>query len=681
MKKPLHTTRARRPGRRARRSAAAAALTAAAAWLSLAPSCFDSGSRWGDIPEAPPPEPPCAAGATRCGAELVRCEETAAGLAWVTIDDCAAQGLVCASVELGCRQCVPGTSSCRGQEVVACEPDGSFGGVLDACDVVAGEACRGGSCLPLCAVAEVERSNVGCEYWAVDLDNARIDATSNAAAQQFAVVISNPQPDVPNEVHVFQDDGAPGDPPALVEVGRVLIAPLNLHVFKLGPREVDGSPEGEYNTGTHTALTRHAYKITSKFPVVAYQFNPLENVNVFSNDASLLKPREALTYNPGTLSTAYVVSGWPQTIASTDDPDTNFDPLNPTDLRAFLTIVGTRDDTTVQVRTTARVVGGGPVPETPAGGSIELKIGAFDVLNLETGGFNADFTGSVVKADQPIAVFTGGEASDAPHFSKLADRRCCADHLEDQLDPIRATGKRFAVPHTPNRSQTAKQAGAQIEVVPEPEYVRIMAVTGKGAEITTTLPPPDDRIALTSLGQFHEVTAWGDFLIESSEPVAVSQIMASQNATGVKQGLPGGDPSLIILPPVEQFRQDYVFLTPDKYAFDFISVIAPPSAVVQLDGVTLGPEECEIAPADGLTDEQRGGGGAPPLVVYRCQLSFAAIDPEKQAPDNVLPGRQRDGVHRIAASAPVGLLVTGFDSFVSYAYAGGTELREIAAPD
>ncbi|MGK3971679.1 hypothetical protein WMF38_08160 [Sorangium sp. So ce118] len=680
MKKPLHTTRARRPGRRPRRSAAAAALTAAAAWLALAPSCFDSGSRWGDVPEAPPPEPPCAAGETRCGAGLARCEETAAGLAWVTIHDCAAQGLVCASVELGCRQCLPGTSSCRGQDVVACEPDGSFGGVLDTCDTGAGEACRGGSCLPLCAVAEVERSNVGCEYWAVDLDNALIDATSNAAAQQFAVVISNPQPDVPNEVRIFQDDGAPGDPPAPVEIASALIAPLYLQVFKLGPREVDGSPEGEYNAGTHTALTRHAYKITSKFPVVAYQFNPLENVNVFSNDASLLKPREALTYNPGTLSTAYVVSGWPQTIASTDDPDTNFDPLNPTDLRAFLTIVGTRDDTTVQVRTTARVVGGGPVPETPAGGSIEVKLGAFDVLNLETGGFNADFTGSVVKADQPIAAFTGGEASDAPHFGKLADRRCCADHLEDQLDPIRATGKRFAVPHTPNRSQTAKQAGAQIEVVPEPEYVRIMAVSGKGAEITTTLPPPDDRITLGSVGQFHEVTAWGDFLIESSEPVVVSQIMASQNATGVKQGLPGGDPSLIILPPVEQFRQDYVFLTPDKYAFDFISVIAPPSAVVQLDGVALGPEECEIAPADGLTDEQRGG-GAPPFIVYRCQLSFAAIDPAKPAPDNVLPGRQRDGVHRIAASAPVGLLVTGFDSFVSYAYAGGTELREIAAPD
>ncbi|WP_437329868.1 IgGFc-binding protein [Sorangium sp. So ce381] len=684
MSAPPHPTRARRPtraqkpGRRARsRYAAAAALIAVAAGLGLAPSCFDSGTRWGDRPEEPPP---CTAGEVRCGAELTRCEETGAGLAWVTLDDCAARGLVCASLELGCRPCVPAAHSCREQDVVVCDADGSFGRVIDTCDTEAGEACRSGSCQQLCTVAELERSNVGCEYWAVDLDNARIDATGNAAAQQFAVVVSNPQPDVPNEIHIFQDDGAPGDAPAPVEIASALIAPLYLQVFKLGPREVDGSPEGEYNTGTHTALTRHAYKITSKFPIVAYQFNPLENANVFSNDASLLKPREALTYSPGAMATAYVVTGWPQTIAVTDDPDTNFDPQNPIDLRAFLTIVGTRENTTVQVTTTARVVGGGPVPETPEGGSIEVKLGAFDVLNLESGGFNADFTGSIVKADQPIAVFTGNEASDAPHFDELADRRCCADHLEDQLDPTRTAGKRFAVPHTPSRSKTVKEAGARIEAVPEPEYVRIVAASSKGAVIETTLPPPDDRITLSSLGEFREVTAWGDFMIESSEPVIVSQIMASQNATGVKQGLPGGDPSLIILPPIEQFRPDYVFLTPDKYAFDFISVVAPRSAVVRLDDVTLGPDECEIAPADGLTEEQRGG-RAPSFVVYRCQLSFAAIDPARQAPDNVLPGMQRDGVHWLTASAPVGLLVTGFDSFVSYGYAGGTELREIAPPD
>jgi hypothetical protein len=678
-KRSTQTHRARRGGSPGALGAAAMSLSFMALALGTWPSCFDRGDRWDDLPPPPPP-PLCDLGAVKCGVGLQRCEDTDRGVRWVTVDDCQAKGLVCASAELGCRDCIPFQNGCSGLDVVACKPDGSFGAVVETCDPDAGEACRNGTCPPLCTLAETERSNVGCEYWAVDLDNAMIDATRNASAQQFAVVVSNPQPDVANEIHIFQDDGAPGDPPAPLEIASAIIAPLNLQVFKLGPREVDGSPQGEYNTGTHTALTRHAFKIVSKFPVVAYQFNPLENVNVFSNDASLLKPREALTYNAGVMSTAYVVTGWPQTIASTDDPNTNFNPSDPTDLRAFLAIVGTQEETTVRVKTTAAVVGGGPVHASLPGEWIEVQLGAFDVLNLETGGFNADFTGSIVEADRPVAVFSGGEASDAPHFETLSSRRCCADHLEDQLDPVRATGRQFAVAHNPSRTRTVKQAGAGIEVVPEPDYVRITAASVEGALVKTSLPPPDDEFQLSWQGAFRELTAWGDFTIDSSQPLIVSQVMASQAAAGVRTGLPGGDPSLLILPPTEQFRPDYVFLVPDKYAFDFVTIIAPPSAVVSLDDVQLGAEECEIAPADGLTSEQRKS-ATPPLFVYRCQLSFASIDPQKQAPDNVVPGRQRDGVHRIRASEPVGLLVTGFDSYVSYAYAGGTELREIAAPD
>ena len=108
-------------------------------------------------------------------------------------------------------------------------------------------------------------------------------------------------------------------------------------------------------------------------------------MNVFSNDASLLKPVEALTYSPGTMGQAYVVVGWPQTIASTDDPNTNFNPTDPTDLRAFLTLVGTRLDTRVRVTTRTKVIAGGPVSETPSGGVIEAMLEPFEVLNLETG--------------------------------------------------------------------------------------------------------------------------------------------------------------------------------------------------------------------------------------------------------------------------------------------------------
>jgi len=341
-------------------------------------------------------------------------------------------------------------------------------------------------------------------------------------------------------------------------------------------------------------------------------------------------------------------------------------------------VVGTRPGTHVRVRPKTVVVEGGPVAETPVGGVIDAVLDAYDVLNLETDDFNADFTGTIIEADGPVAVFSGSEASDAPHFETLADRRCCADHLEDQLDPVRTAGKSFAVPHSPSRTRAVTLAGALTGEVPEPEYVRFVAASTKGAIIRTTLPPPDDEIFLDYQGDYRELTAYGDFLATSTEPVVLSQVMASQDAAGVKRGLPGGDPSLLIIPPIEQYRPDYVFLTPDKYVFDFLTVVAPASAEVQLDDEDITTKACDVAPADGLTDDERGG--PPEWLVYRCQLSFPSIDPVPNPPVTTA-GTQNDGVHRLVASAPIGAIITGFDSFVSYAYAGGTELREIAPPE
>lgn len=637
-------------------------------------ACFERGDRW---LERDPPKPACTAGERRCTTGVEECKNDGLALGWVVVDDCAAQGDICVDGLFECKLCAPSAQFCDGLDVLRCSADGESSEQVTTCDPSTGSACRGGKCKQLCADAADVKSNVGCEYWAVDLDNANIDATSNAAAQQFALVVSNPQPDVPIVVRIEQDDSLPGEPNDPHEIASATIAPLNLQVFKLGPREVDGSPEGEFNTGTHTALTRHAYRVTSDFPVVAYQFNPLENVSVFSNDASLLYPREALETAGVTATRRYVVLGWPQTIAATDDPDTNFNPLDPIHLRSFLTIVGTRDETFVRVVPTTTVVEGGPVSMTEPGDSIEVTLGPFDVLNLETGDFAADFSGTQIFSDGPLAVFSGSEAADAPHFDKLSQRRCCADHLEEQLAPIRTAGETFAIAHSPNRGVAVKAAGADVEPIIEPEYVRFIATHDQGAVIETTLPPPDDRIELPTVGAMAEVTVTGDFLATSSDPILVAQVNASQQGGSVtRSGYPGGDPSLMFVPPIEQWRPDYVFLTPDKYAFDFVVVIAPFGSTVLLDDQPLGPETCEVSPADGLDAETRGAPN-PPHVVYRCQLSFPTIDSTIDPPE-IGPGTQNDGVHRVFANAPVFVGVYGWDAFVSYAYAGGTELREIA---
>ncbi len=648
--------------------------------LALGAACkFDPAYR--DVPD--PGAVPCTEGVVECGGDkLVRC---VSGVR-VTIDDCGARKQVCAPGLDQCTPCLPGVASCDGLDVLRCSQDGQREEKQQTCDAAHGESCRDGSCVNLCAVAAQQHSNVGCEYWGVDLDNADVPSTpnqggGNAAAQQYAIVVSNAEPDLGANVVVEEDTAQPGQPNALRTVATARVGPHALEVFKLGPREVDCSPiapDGTtlFNQGSGTCLSRQAFRVTSDVPIVAYQFNPLDNVNVFSNDASLLLPTPAL----GGGGRTYVVAGWPQTIATSDDAATNFG----LDLRVFLAFVGTKPDTHVHLKTTARVIPGGPFSNGIAkGAEVDFVLQPFDVMNLETGDFNADFTGSLVDTDGPVAVFVGSEASDAPFFATLADRACCADHLESQLSPVRAIGQRYVLGRMPNRSRAIAAAGGKIAPFDEPEFYRVVAARPGTTKVTTSLPPPNDNFELDGEGGSRTIAAHQDFTLTSTQPVAIADMQASQEAAGVVRGLPGGDPSLSFPSPIEQWRSDYVLLTPDKYAFDFLVVTAPFGAHVFLDGLAVDGKVCEAGAGDGLDAKTRKRPD-PDFVVYRCQLSFPAIDPAKtppkpicQTPDDPSCGRQNDGVHHVQADLPVGVVVYGFDSFVSYAYAGGTELRDL----
>ncbi len=604
----------------------------------------------------------CAPGQLLCkGGALTRCNDDE--LSSTIVDDCAARRLFCAPTLLACTPCPPAAQKCDGQTVLACDETGQSYLPRERCDTENAFACRDGQCVNLCARAEQERSNVGCEYWAVDLDNAVVSASLNAASQQFAVVVSNVEAEIPARVTVEEDTALPGQTAQIRVVGTATIAPRNLEVFRLGPREVDGSADGTFNTGTGTALTRHAYRVRSTVPIVAYQFNPLENVNVFSNDASQLLPVTALAGDGS--GRAYVIASWPQTIATSEIPNQNFGQ----DLRAFLAIVAVRPDTHVHIRSTARIIPGGPLSEgLPKGGEADFVLQPFEVLNLETGDFNADFTGTLLDADEPVAVFPGSEASDAPFFSDLATRFCCADHLEEQGTPLHAVGKSYALARMPNRTRAVIAAGGGIGAVEEPEYYRVVAARPGATHVTTTLAPPYQSFDLAGEGSNLTIIAYRDFVLNASQAVIVSDTQASQDAAGVKRGLPGGDPSLTFVPPVEQWRSDYVLLTPDKYSFDFLVIAAPARAQLFVDREPVDGTVCDVSP---IPD----GKPSPAYVAYRCQLSFPTIDPLTSA---VTPGRQNDGVHHVQSDLPVGVLAYGFDSFVSYAYAAGTELRELS---
>lgn len=632
--------------------------------LVVGPSCrFDTSYR--DFPE--PVVELCTEGRVECrGPSLVECKNNAI----VILDDCGARGQACAAQFLKCTPCLPGELTCEDQSVLQCDADGQKRTKLEDCDGNRGFACRRGICTQLCEEASRNKSNIGCEYWPVDLDNAVLP-DGNAALQQFAVIVSNPQPDLAARVTFEEDMAKPGEPPNLHMITSATVGVRHLEVFKLGPKEVDGSTPDKPNGGTGTALSRGAFRLRSDVPIIAYQFNPLENVNVRSNDATLLLPTASLNGS----GRSYVVAGWPQTISRTDDPATNYG----LDLRAFLTFVGTAPDTKVRLKTTARIIPGGPFSTgVPAGTEVEATLQPFDVLNLETGDFNADFTGSIIESNAPVVVYVGSEASDAPFYSTLAGRSCCADHLESQVTPLRAVGKSYVLGRMPNRSKAIAAAGGATAPFVEPELYRIVAVSPGPTTVTTSLPAPYTSFTLNNEGDHITISAFQDFTLTASNPVIVADVQVSQEAAGISiaNGLPGGDPSLMLVPPTEQWRNDYVLLSPDQYAFDFLVITAPFAAKIFVDGLPIDGKVCEVAPGDGL-DEAKRGSKDPPFLVYRCQLSFPVIDPLGTAPNNVQPGRQNDGVHRVQSDFAVGVLVYGFDYRVSYAYAGGTELIDL----
>lgn len=631
-------------------------------------------------------------------------------------DDCSdrTDGRTICVVETGCSLCRPDATFCAEGNVVRCNATGDDFELVEECDIGAGFVCDVSECKNLCEIALGDRSYLGCEFFGVDLDNASLGAGSDASGQQYSIVVSNPGGQ-PTEVVVERNRAVPGQEAVIEEVERVTVLPGDLEVLDLPRAEVDGSSSfvpcdaadqcfsGEscwcagdllvtdpapadghrdcrcrnaagssgMNDGTHSALTSNAYRVTSVLPIIAYQFNPLDNVGVFSNDASLLLPTSAI-------GETYTVVGWPQTIAHSTNPNEDFSPgVTDEDLRAFLSIVGTRPGTHVTITfgpLVRRVVALGEREDGIEGDVWEFDIGPHDVINLETQGFNADFTGTTIDANNAVSVFVGSEASDAPRFNTLANRQCCADHLEEQLFPNDTLGRHFFIGRMPPRSSALNASFLDptrdsVGEFNEPEYVRVVAVAAGTTIVETTLAPPEDYIELAQ-GESVILIADQDIEIDTSEAVAVLQVLPSQQAIGIPSDYPGGDPAIVAVPPVEQYRRDYVFLTPNRYAFDFVTVIAPREATVLLDEMPIETWDCDVGAADGI--ERRMGDPPPDWVVYRCQLSF----PDVVGLPNVRveEGNQNDGYHTLRSNEDIGLVVYGFDAFVSYAYAGGLNL-------
>jgi hypothetical protein len=494
----------------------------------------------------------------------------------------------------------------------------------------------GGGEIVTCDDAANKPSNFGCEFWAVDMDQQ--DGFSDPASLPWGVAIS-PAGFGDTDVTIEINLAAPGEPLNLMVVKQLTIGQDEVVPVELPTRELDCGVKPNDYASPGTCLSSRAFRITTTAPVVVYQFNVFKNA--FSNDASLLLPTPAL-------GKFHRVVGWPAG-----------HPLKVLDIidRAGVTIVGTQEDTTVTVVPTWRIKGNPPIAAAKPGDKITVKLGPFDVLNLETDDATfqdnpktmADLSGTSIASDKPVAVFSGVETTSAPggvltiptYPGWVEDDTCCLDHLEEQLFPLEAVGRNYVITRSPIRSTGNYH---------EPDVIRFVGAAEDSA-ISTSLPAPFDKFLLKP-GEVRTTWAQGDFVATGSKPFLIAQLLISQEYV---DGPYTGDPSLTVFPPVDQYRDQYRILTPSDdglwgWQTNYVVLSAEPDNMITIDGVV--PNDCVITPAgavNGVDYESR-----------RCPVSA--------------------GVHAMVGDTPFGVVAYGYGPAGSYAFPGGADVEPIYVP-
>src|SRR5438128_11125356 len=102
-----------------------------------------------------------------------------------------------------------------------------------------------------------------------------------------------------------------------------------------------------------------------------------------------------------------------------------------------MNIVAMEDDTMVQMRPMSAIAGGNGIPAGPAGQMWTMMLNKGQHAQITQ---FAQLSGSPITSDKPIGVFGGHQI--------MSIDRCCGDHGEQMLAPVRALGSEYvAAPH------------------------------------------------------------------------------------------------------------------------------------------------------------------------------------------------------------------------------------------
>ena len=328
--------------------------------------------------------------------------------------------------------------------------------------------------------------------------------------------------------------------------------------------------------------------VTAQDPVTVYGLSDLP----FTTDAFLGLPTDAL-------GTEYVALGYKNSASG---------------LRGTqFAVVAASDATTVTITPSIAVgVRAARVPYT-----VTLNQGQTYQLRTEEPGESFDLSGTIITSDKPVAVFGGHKAGNVPHNVPFAN------HLVEQMPPVSTWGQYFVT--TPFATRLK---GDTFRFVAARDRTRVYV---NGA-----------RVATLDRGQLHEQVITGPSYIISDQPILVAQY-----ANGSEFDKVNGDPTMMIVPPYEQFATGYTVSTAAaRFNVNYVNVVAPTRAVgsVTLDGAIIPPASFTPIGTSGFSGAQ-------------VQIGL--------------------GTHNLSGPEPFGVFVYGFAITDGYSYPGGMNLTPL----
>ena len=248
----------------------------------------------------------------------------------------------------------------------------------------------------------------------------------------------------------------------------------------------------------------------------------------------------------------------------------------------------------------------------------QIQLNKGDVYqHMSCGG---DVSGTILTSSAPISVFGGHSCANIP----TASVSYC-DHIVEQLPSTSSWGSSFITVPLANRTRG--------------DTFRILA------NMDNTEVSIGDASVELNRGEFHEMELEQATVIKSTQPVLVAQYSNGTAYDGVTS-----DPFMMIIPPYEQFLDNYTFATPTEgFRFNFSNIVVKTSQADKLrfDGAPIAEDSFVEIP--------------------NSEFSFVQL--------SVTPGS-----HTLNGTV-AGVFSYGFDDDDSYGYPGGLSLSEVALVD